>query len=288
MKKSMVFLLTGMFFISILNQLNAQNDLIKESMKPFEAKQHITGSLEERYLNSKETNSSFTLHIYLPPTYTDTQKIYPLMIINDASLSMGLAQGTFDCLTMLQEIPEAIVVGITYPFNSNLEVARNRFRDMTPTYSEGYEPSGKANSYIAFLKNELFPYIVDNYRVDTTDKCFYGHSLGGLLGAHILIDQPDLFNRYIFGSPSLWWDNFEVVKRLSTKSSLQVGNLKAIYTYVGSDEGDMMITPLNKFHEFLQIKTGGTIKTHNQEYQGENHLSVIPAAFSTAVKFVYK
>lgn len=288
MKKSMVFLLTGMFLLLILNQSNAQNDLIKESMKPFEAKQHITGSLEERYLNSNETNSSFKLHIYLPPTYTDTQKKYPLMIINDASVSMGLAQGTFDCLTMLQEIPEAIVVGISYPFNSNLEVARNRFRDMTPTHIEGYEPSGKADSYIAFLKNELFPYIEDNYRVDTTDRCFYGHSLGGLLGAHILIDQPDLFNRYIFGSPSLWWDNFEVVKRLSSKSSLPAENLKAIYTYVGSDEGDMMIAPLNKFHEFLKIKTGGTIKTHNQVYQGENHISVIPAAFSTAVKFVYK
>lgn len=288
MKKSMTLFLTAIFLASVSYQLNAQNDFIKGSIKPFESKQHITGSLEERYLNSKETNSSFILYIYLPPTYTDTQKKYPLMILNDASVSIGLAQSTFDCLTLLQEIPEVIVVGITYPLGGNLEIARNRFRDMTPTHSAGFDPSGKAGSYIAFIRNELLPYINNNYRVDTTDKCFYGHSLGGLLGAHILVEHPDLFNRYIIGSPSLFWDNFEVVKRLSNKGSVSANSVKAIYTYVGGDEGDMMINPLSKFNEFLKIKTGGNIKTNNQVYQGENHLSVIPAAFSTAVKFVYK
>lgn len=274
--------------ILIPSQLNAQNDMIKESNKPFESKRHIVGSVEERYLISNETNSSFSLFVYLPPTYTDTQKKYPLMIINDASLITGLAQSTFDCLTMLQEIPEAIVVSINYPADNTLGIARNRFRDMTPTHVEGFDPSGKADSYIAFIRNELLPYIENNYRVDTTDRCFFGHSLGGLLGAYILVEQPDLFNRYIIGSPSLFWDNFVIVKRLSNKSSVPVGNLKAVYTYVGGDEGDMMINPLNKFNEFLQVKTGNTIKSHNQIYQGENHLSVIPAAFSTAVKFVYK
>lgn len=108
-------------------QLSAQVDKIKESNMPFESRQHIVGSLEERYLVSGETNSPFTLFVYLPPTYTDTQRKYPLMIM-----------------------------------------------------------------------------------------------------------------------------------------------------------------PINKFHEFLQVKSGGTVKTHSQVFQGENHLSVIPAAFSTAVRFVYK
>jgi predicted alpha/beta superfamily hydrolase len=269
-------------------QINGQNDMIREVARPFESKKHIAGSIEERTLYSNETNSAFLLTVYLPPSYTDTQKKYPLMIINDASLVIGMAQSTFDCLTLLQEVPEVIVVGITYPQDNNLEITRNRFRDMTPTHSDGFEPSGKADSYIAFIKNELFPYIENNYRVDTTDKCFFGHSLGGLLGAHILVDQPDLFNRYILGSPSLFWDNFEVVKRLSNKSSISAVNLKAVYTYVGGDEGDMMINPLNKFNEFLRIKTGNSIKSHNQVYQGEGHMSVIPAAFSSAVKFVYK
>lgn len=291
MKNIHVLLVTAKSTLLLLllpYQLSAQNDMIREVSRPFESRQHIIGSLEERNLFSTATNSSFLLSVYLPPTYTDTQKKYPLMILNDASLVIGLAQSTFDCLTMLQEIPEAIVVGITYPQDNNLEIARNRFRDMTPTHSDGFEPSGKADSYIAFIKNELLPYIENNYRVDTTDKCFFGHSLGGLLGAYILVEQPDLFNRYILGSPSLFWDNFVVVKRLSDKSSMAAGNIKAVFTYVGGDEGDMMIKPLDKFHEFLQVKTGGTIKTHSQVYQGENHLSVIPAAFSTAVKFVYK
>ena len=102
------------------------------------------------------------------------------------------------------------------------------------------------------------------------------------------ISKPFESRPHIIGSPSLWWDNFEVVKRLSNKSSIPSANLRAVYTYVGGDEGDMMINPLNKFNEFLQIKAGDSIKSHSQVYQGENHMSVIPAAFSTAVRFVYK
>lgn len=85
-----------LLFLLLPFQLSAQVDKIKESNMPFESRQHIVGNLEERYLVSGETNSSFTLFVYLPPTYTDTQRKYPLMIINDASLTIGLAKSTLD------------------------------------------------------------------------------------------------------------------------------------------------------------------------------------------------
>jgi len=278
-----VFLLA---LISIAFQLNGQEDKIAASFKGFSPLNYY-GSIDERYLLSKETNSTFVINIYLPPSYTDTQKKYPVMILTDASFSMGIAQTTFDYMTLINTIPEVIIVGIGYPPSSFLDWIRYRFKDMTPTHIEGYDPSGSANKFIAFIKNELYPYIENNYRIDSTDRCFFGHSLGGLLGSHILVEQPQLFNRYIIGSPSYWWDNKEIVKRLSSKSYLATDSIKAIYTFIGGKEG-IHITNLKEFDSILVKKINKNIKFQEHIFQDEIHQSVVPAAFSTAVKFVYK
>jgi predicted alpha/beta superfamily hydrolase len=156
-----------------------------------------------------------------------------------------------------KEIPEVIVVGIACPYSSVLDM-------------------------------ELFPHIENNYRVDTTDRCFCGHSFGGLLGTLILMEQPQLFNRYIIGSPSYWWDNKEITKRLLTKSYLASDSIKTVYTFIGGKEGEMMINNWKEFDSILVKKINKNIKFHDQIFQDETHMSVIPAAFSTGVKFGYK
>jgi predicted alpha/beta superfamily hydrolase len=102
------------------------------------------------------------------------------------------------------------------------------------------------------------------------------------------LEQPQLFNRYIIGSPSYWWDNKEITKRLSTKSFLASDSIKTVYTFIGSKEGAMMIKNWKEFDSILVKKLNKNVKFHDQIFQDETHMSVVPAAFSTAVKFVYK
>lgn len=269
----------------ITYQLNAQEDKIASMMTEF-TPLHLAGSMDERYLTSKETNSTYIIEIYLPPTYTDTQRKYPLLVLTDASFMMGIAETTFNLMTAFQEIPDVIVVGIGYPASSTLDWVRNRFRDMLPTHVEGYDPSGSADKFIAFIKKELFPYIENNYRVDTTDRCFFGHSFGGLLGSYILIEQSSLFNRYILASPIYWWDK-EIIKRLSTKGFLSADSVKAVYTFIGGEEG-VSVDHWKEFNEILITKLNKSTNFSQKVYENETHMSVTPAAFSTAVKFVYK
>jgi predicted alpha/beta superfamily hydrolase len=270
----------------ITSQANAQEDQIAIMMKEF-TKLHVSGSIEERYLPSNETKSTYIIEIYLPPTYTDTQRKYPLLVLTDASLVMGIAESTFNLMTLFQEIPDVIIVGIGYPASSTLDWTRNRFRDMTPTHVEGFDPSGYADNFISFIKKELYPYIENNYRVDTTDRCYFGHSLGGLVGSHILIEHPELFNHYILGSPSYWWDDKEIMKRLSGKNYILSNNIKTIYTYIGGEE-DVHVTNWKEFNDILINKLNKSTKFSQKVYEGETHVSVPAAAFSTAIKFVYK
>jgi uncharacterized protein len=283
MKKIIIFLF-AILVISFTSK--AQNDKIASMSKGYAS--HYAGSIDERYLTSNETNATYKILIYLPLTYSETQKKYPIMILTDSFWAMGIAQTTFDLLTFSKEIPEVIIVGIAYPYSSVLDMGRNRFRDMLPTHVEGYNPSGSADNFINFIKKELFPYFENNYRIDTTDRCFCGHSLGGLLGTHILMVQPQLFNRYIIGSPSYWWDNKEITKRLSAKSYIASDSIKAIFTFIGGKEGDMMVNNWKEFDSIFVKKINKNIKFHDHLFQDETHMSVIPAGFSTAVKFVYK
>jgi hypothetical protein len=65
-------------------------------------------------------------------------------------------------------------------------------------------------------------------------------------------------------------------------------SIKAVFSFVGGKEGAMMIKNMTEFDSILVNKINKNVKFQNQIFQDETHMSVFPAAFSTAVKFVYK
>jgi predicted alpha/beta superfamily hydrolase len=66
---------------------------------------------------------------------------------------------------------------------------------------------GGAERFLAFIRDELQPWVRSRYRVDTEDSVYFGHSLGGLFGTYVLLTRPSTFRKYGIGSPSLWWDD---------------------------------------------------------------------------------
>jgi pimeloyl-ACP methyl ester carboxylesterase len=45
-------------------------------------------------------------------------------------------------------------------------------------------------------------FVAGHYRADMGEKIYAGHSYGGLIGVHVLLTEPDMFQRYVLGSPS--------------------------------------------------------------------------------------
>lgn len=280
-------MLTVITFFVTLHCLTAQVDKIAQMTKDLDLPVNYKGCVDERYLISSEVNSTYKLNIYLPGSYNESEDIYPIMILTDASTGSGIAQTTFDILTWFTTFPDVIVIGIDYPYTDMTQLQRYRFRDMTSTHVEGYEPSGDADKFINFIEKELFPYIQNNYRVDTTDRAYYGHSLGGSLGSHILLEKPYLFNRYVIGSPSYWWDDNEIIKRIQGMDKVGGKSEIVIYSYMGGSESDGMLNNWNTFNNLLKEKISFQIHFGDQIYKDEGHFSVYLSAFSTAIKFIY-
>ena len=63
---------------------------------------------------------------------------------------------------------------------------------------------GGGQAYEAFLVDELKPFIEARYAVDPARSVLFGHSLGGLFAATVLVRHPRAFSGYLIASPSIW------------------------------------------------------------------------------------
>ena len=138
-----------------------------------------------------------------------------------AVLYVGDANGMFasavDIVRFMQlsaQLPPMLVVGIGYRLGVVGETIQVRTRDLTPTSDASYTEifpdqtrTGGAPRFLAFIRDELQPWVHSRYRIDAVDSAFFGHSLGGLFATYVLLTEPATFPRYGIRSPSLWWDD---------------------------------------------------------------------------------
>lgn len=105
-------------------------------------------------------------------------------------------------------IPPLVIAGIDH-------AAEARILEMTPT--EGDHPGGgQLWRYGRFVVEELVPFLEAEYGVDTGTGLLGlgGSSLGGLATLAIAQQYPARFGRLLVMSPSLWWDDAVILKRM--------------------------------------------------------------------------
>ena len=100
-----------------------------------------------------------------------------------------------------------LVVGIGYPVALLRQALGPRCRDLTPTVTAAMRdgagavlPSGGAAAFLAFVVDELQPWVASRFPVGT-DAVYAGHSLGGLFGAFTMFERPATFRGYASGEP---------------------------------------------------------------------------------------
>lgn len=219
-----------------------------------------------------------TLNIYLPDGYDkDTTTKYPVIYLLDGSKDEDFIHvvGAVQFLTMIQAMPNSIVVGIanvdrkrdfTYPSANKADVK------LVPT-------SGGSAKFIAFLEIELQPHIQKFYKVSSA-KTLIGQSLGGLLATEILLKKPALFTQYVIVSPSLWWDTENLLKgAVVMRRSHSYKGVNA-YLLVGN-EGPQMIGDAKKLSAIL--KADKDLKSTFSYLPKEDHLTILHNAVYEAL-----
>ena len=144
----------------------------------------------------------------------------PVLFVLDGNLLFPAVSSMASMLS-LEQMPSVLVVGIGYPLDPTLapgpfllQYQARRNHDYTPTpdsaflrqmqatyarYGTSYPARGTpggAAAFLAFIDNELKPFIAAHYpQADPHDATIMGDSLGGLFAMHVLLTSPDSFER---------------------------------------------------------------------------------------------
>jgi predicted alpha/beta superfamily hydrolase len=159
--------------------------------------------------------------VYLPEAYfTDPQGHFPVFYLHDGqnlidprtSYVPGRtweADTTADALTRNGEIEPLILVGID---NTGVR----RMAEYTPT-RDLRRGGGDGPRYGRMLVQELKPLIDRTFRTlpDPANTAIGGSSLGGLISLALALDYPDVFAKAAVLSPSVWWNQRDILNRVS-------------------------------------------------------------------------
>lgn len=238
-----------------LQQSNAQDD------EPF------LSIGERRTLDSSVLGESRDIIVGLPSDYDDGDDSYPVIYLLDGPGHFHHTTGTARFLARHGRMPGVIVVAIPNT---------DRTRDLTPPTrvdSLGTFPTaGGADNFLAFISDELKPYIAENYRTRPY-SILIGHSFGGLFANHALVHRPDVFNAYISISPSLWWDEQRLVAQADSAFD-HVDELVGDFYMTMGNEGNAMLGGALKFAGVLEEKAPSLFRWEFKLMEEEDHGSV--------------
>lgn len=195
--------------------------------------------------------------VYLPPGYHDeTDARYPVLYMHDGQNVFDAATAflnhewgvdeTAQALIAASAIEALIIVAI---YNAGLD----RIEEYTPTRDTARRAGGHANEYGRMIVEELKPFIDRTYRtrVRAADTALAGSSLGGLVTLYLGLRYPATFSKLAVLSPSVWWDNRFIVRRINLLSSRPA---LRIWLSVGVEEGYGVIDAARRVRDALVAK----------------------------------
>jgi predicted alpha/beta superfamily hydrolase len=242
-------------------------------------------------LQSALTQSDYHIYIALPESYVpgDTTT-YPVVYLLDGNFFFAIMVQAYRMMRILsEEVREAIFVGIGYPVETNADVLVRRFMDQTPTRVERSEEqfterlgkpvrSGGGQAFLRALSDEIIPFVEASYRTGP-ERMLAGFSLSSMFGTYVLFHEPQLFQSYLIGSPSLWWDDGSTFGFEERYASSHQSLPARVFISAGSREGTLT-TSVQQLAETLAQRRYPDLELTAHVFEDETHFSVIAATLA--------
>ncbi|MGO4736218.1 alpha/beta hydrolase [Bosea sp. 2KB_26] len=220
---------------------------------------------------------------------------FPVIYLVDGNALFATAVETAQLQGRRQDVTgvdPAVIVGIGYPIDTPFDGAR-RQSDLLPD-------DGGADRFLDFIEESVKPAVTALAAIDPGRQALVGHSFGGLFALHALFTRPEQFRSYVAGSPSIWWNDRAIeVSEASFVARSSAATLPRLLITVGGGEQtcDARTSPeraqrlqmarmLDNAGEMAQrLPSSRCVVVEHMVFDGENHISVIPAMLARAVSF---
>jgi predicted alpha/beta superfamily hydrolase len=197
---------------------------------------------EVHYLRSEHVGDEFKVFVGRPHSSDAAPR--GVLFMGDPWANFGTAVEITRMLCATGDLPPLLVVAVGYRLvtveeNDGPDGLRNR--DFTPSADltgvvSNQAVMGGAGRFLAFLRDELKPWVRERYGVDPDDSALFGYSLGGLFATYVLLNEPATFRRYGIGSPALFWDNELMFDREATYARTHDDLPAKVHFSVGANE----------------------------------------------------
>lgn len=233
-------------------------------------------------INSAVLNERREILVGKPSGYDSGDDNYPVLYLLDGESNFHHVTGLTKFLARDQQIPEILVVGIPNT---------DRDRDLTPISTVARErgefpTQGGANDFLRFLKDELAPFVDENYRTKPY-KILVGHSFGGLFTIYSLLNEPDHFNAYISLSPSLQWNNQSLLTDFQEYFSRPNDLVADLYIAKGN-ESPALLPGFPSISSTLNNVEFDGFRWKTEELSTESHNSIPYRGVHRGLEFIFE
>lgn len=254
---------------------------------------------EQHTLRSSDGGREYQVFVALPQSYGLGERSYPVIYLLDGNSLFPIMAETVRLLRFYGEIRELIIVGVGYAqADTFLATMAARTRDLTPSAPGWYEAGcrasmpdapeslgeGGAPAFLEFLREQLAPFIAENYRIDLADSSLLGYSFGGLFALYALFEQPQAFRQYFICSPSVWWDDELILEREKAYAAQHSDLPARVFLGVGGDEPALMVADMYRVLRALGDREYKSLELTSHFFEGESHMSVITAFMSRCLR----
>lgn len=232
---------------------------------------------------------TYQLLVHFPDNY-DARKKHDVLFVLDGIDGFPMA---ISCLGILRSecdknYVEPLLIGISDGALIG-KPGNKRDRDFTPTAfktSWGSAGGGGGQAFLRFIEQEVIPFVEKTYPVNK-NRTLYGYSYGGLFTSYALLTKPELFQKILIGSPSLFADDAVVMRRFEPDYAETHRDLPlSVWLSVGEND-TYLVDDTKKFADILKSRKYPSLRLHDGVVKGVNHLTGIQPTMLQAFKWAY-
>jgi predicted alpha/beta superfamily hydrolase len=264
----------GLFLLSALTLMTPQDLSGQIDSQPIVIGERFT-------LKSEILGEDRAVLVHRPNGYDQSEQVYPVLYLLDGDAHFHHTTGIVDFLANNGEMPQMLVVALPNT---------DRTRDLTPKTStdtaNNFPTAGGADKFLAFLTEELAPFVDNHYRT-APFRVLVGHSFGGLFAVHALLTQPESFDAYVAISPSLWWNDGSPVAAAKSFFTNHSNSDRFLFLSMG-DEGGAMLSNAWEFAAVLEEKAPEMFDWEFALMDEETHGSILHRSTYRALERLYR
>jgi enterochelin esterase-like enzyme len=231
---------------------------------------YLKRKIEKATITSRHLQIDKKILVYLPPNYDSTSR-YPVIFLHDGNdyFSLGRIATQANQLIDEQKIQPLIMVAI--PVDKGLR-------------NSEYSPRGERHhAQLAFITEEILPYMEANYPIDRGQLVVGGSSLGATVSLHLALHQPYIWRNVLAQSGAFLPETIEQLKQQDSLDWLHIYQSVGLgETAVPTHLGTIDLVARNRDIHRILVEKGAHV--HYEEQAGEHTWGLwqpqLPAALS--------